>query len=52
MNSKESNTLVEKYRIETIFKEINTSLENKSVHELSEDHRVVGIFIKWFGCPM
>jgi hypothetical protein len=36
----------------SIFKEIKTSFENKSVFELSKEHRIVGVFIKWFGCPM
>jgi hypothetical protein len=25
---------------------------NKSVYDLSKDHKVVCLFIKWFGCPM
>jgi hypothetical protein len=37
--------------IQKEFHSMNTNI-NKSVFELSTDHRVVCLFIKWFGCPM
>jgi hypothetical protein len=37
--------------IQTEFQHMTTSL-NKTVYQLSKEHRVVCLFIKWFGCPM
>jgi hypothetical protein len=33
------------------FKKMKTS-SKRSIFELSNNHRVVCLFIKWFGCPM
>jgi hypothetical protein len=51
MNPKE-NIYEQTETIGSLFKDFKTSFENKSVLELSKEHRVVGVFIKWFGCPM
>jgi hypothetical protein len=37
--------------IKTELNQMMTNL-NKSVYELSLEHKIICIFIKWFGCPM
>jgi hypothetical protein len=46
MKSEENNNFIQKE-----LQHMTTSL-NKTVYELSKEHRVVCLFIKWFGCPM
>jgi len=45
-------TLDQAENIKKIFKETITSREGKTVYELSKEHKIIGIFIKWYGCPM
>eukprot|EP01080_Neovahlkampfia_damariscottae_P011453 gene11453-4618_t len=35
-----------------ILRETITSHFGLSVYDISQEHKVIGIFIKWFGCPM
>jgi hypothetical protein len=44
--TKEQHDLIQKE-----FQNMTTNL-NKTLYELSTEHRVVCLFIKWFGCPM
>ena len=46
----EKGTVDRAEHILNLLKETITSFEGKSVYELSTEHKVVGIFIKWFGC--
>jgi hypothetical protein len=47
----ETNTEESLENVKKELKLIQTNL-NKTIYELSTEHKVVLIFIKWFGCPM
>jgi hypothetical protein len=57
VSSKENSLTLEtntEESIENVKKELQLIQTNfdKTIYELSQEHKVVLIFIKWFGCPM